>query len=778
LTLDVWQETTQRLHFKIYDSASRRYEVPIDIPDSPAYKTVTTDYEVSFTKTPFGLTVRRKSTGAILFDSAVPGAPLIFADQFIQISSAAETGLFYGLGEHRTRLLHNASAQWQQFVMWARDAPPMDNANLYGVHPFYLGLEKSGLTHGVFLLNSNAMEVDIQPLPGITFRTIGGVLDMYVFVGPTPSDVIQQYTAVIGRPQMPPYWSLGFHLCRYNYNSLAKLKEVISRNRKLGIPYEAQWNDIDYMRVHLDWTYDADGPYAGLPDVVQELHNHSQKYVIIVDPGISNAFPDRYPPYDSGLKNGVFILNSTGDPLIGKVWPGTVVFPDFTNPKTTDWWYEQAKAFHDQLPYDGLWIDMNEPSNFVTGSMSGCTSNNLDNPPFVPNVRDGLLHSNTICPSAHQYLGSHYNLHSLYGMTEAKATDSALRRIRGKRSLTLTRSSFPSLGRYAGHWSGDVYSTWDDLSYSVPAILETQFYGIPFVGADICGFQHDTTEELCVRWMQLGAFYPFMRNHNDDTSRDQDPAVWSTAAQQIMKSVVELRYSLIPFMYTQFYYSHVSGSPVIQPLFFVYPNDAQTHGIDQQFLWGSALLISPVLQQGKIEVNAYFPADRWYDIYDGRLAFNSAGQWAMLKAPLEKVNVHVRGGSIITQQHSAVTTALARKSPFSLLVAYDSHMLANGSLYWDDGESLDTIEKGQFNLIQFVATQGRVVSDIVHAGYMPESMLSLNSVRALGVATEPSRVTVNGQTTVFHYHRDTQELDVDSFTVDLLKPLIIRWDYK
>ncbi|NXQ06602.1 LYAG glucosidase, partial [Vidua macroura] len=224
--------------------------------------------------------------------------------------------------------------------------------------------------------------------------------------------------------------------------------------------------------------------------------------------------PGTYKPYDEGLKRGVFIRNATGQPLIGKVWPGPTAFPDFTNPKTHEWWHDMVKDFHEQVPFDGMWLDMNEPSNFVEGSMDGCPSNNLEHPPYVPGVFGGRLQAGTICASSQQYLSSHYNLHSLYGLTEAIASHNALLRVRGKRPFIISRSTFAGHGRYAGHWTGDVGSDWEQLYYSIPEVLLFNLFGVPLVGADICGFLGDTNEELCVRWTQLGAFYPFMRNHN------------------------------------------------------------------------------------------------------------------------------------------------------------------------------------------------------------------------------------------------------------------------
>lgn len=772
LTLDIWLETAQRLHFKIYDPNTKRYEVPIRTPPVPRQKARNPEYVVKYRESPFGISVTRRTNGAILFDTMIDSAPLIFADQFIQISSQLSTHLLYGIGGRKSTLLHNASS-WQQFAMWARDQPPQFNTNLYGSHPFYINIEPDGLSHGVFLLNSNAMDVDIQPMPAVTFRTIGGILDFYVFTGPSTTSVVQQYTEVIGRPQMPPYWALGFHLCRYNYGSVQKLKQVIERNRKLKIPYEVQWNDIDYMDKHLDWTYDKVA-YAGLPDVVKDIHNYGQKYVIIVDPGISTEYPGKYKPYDEGLKSGIFVLNTTGQPLIGRVWPGSTVFPDFTHPGAADWWYQQMKDFHDVLPFDGLWTDMNEPSNFVDGSTAGCTPSRLDRPPYVPGIAEGLLQAKTVCPSARQYLSSHYNLHNMYGLTEVQATQSGLHKLLGKRSLIVSRSSFPSLGHFGSHWSGDISSTWEDLYYSIPAILEYQFYGIPMVGADICGFQHDTTEELCVRWMQLGAFYPFMRNHNDDTSRDQDPAVFSASARQIIKAALELRYWLLPYFYTRFHHSHVTGAPVVQPLFSHYPHDKNTFPIDKQFMWGSEMLISPVLDQGQTEVTAYFPADLWYDIYSG-MRLTGVGSLVTIKAPLEKINVHVRGGSILPLQSPNVTTTQSRKNPFEILVAFNTSGLAFGSLFWDDGESLDTFESGKYDFIEFNARKGSIISKVVKMGYRPTSGLYLNNVNVYGVSQAPKSATVNGKMAIAHYNPQTQVLQINGFRVDLLNMISIKW---
>ncbi|XP_040976019.1 lysosomal alpha-glucosidase-like isoform X6 [Aquila chrysaetos chrysaetos] len=514
LRLDVEFETDTRLHIKITDAANPRYEVPFEVP--PVMKRAENPiYSLDFSRNPFGVLLRRKATGTVLLNTTV--APLIFADQFLQISTLLPSKFLYGLGEHRGTLLH--SLDWSTLTLWARDVPPTESFNLYGAHPFCLVMEEGGDAHGVFLLNSNAMEVVLQPAPGLTWRTIGGVLDFYIFLGPDPNMVIQQYQQVIGFPAMPPLWALGFHLCRWGYRSSNETWQTVRAMRNYQIPQDAQWNDIDYMDGYRDFTFDPQ-KFASLPSLVEDLHKHRQRYVMILDPGISSTNPrGSYWPFDEGLRRGLFLNTTQGQPLIGQVWPGFTAFADFSNPDTHQWWLENLQHFHAHVPFDGLWIDMNEPSNFMDGSEDGCPPGELDSPPYTPAVLGDSLSAKTVCASAKQRASVHYNLHNLYGLMEAKATASALIQIRGKRPLVISRSTFPSQGRYSGHWLGDNRSQWKDMYYSIPGLLSFSLFSIPLVGADICGFSGSTSEELCTRWMQLGAFYPFARNHNTQNEK-------------------------------------------------------------------------------------------------------------------------------------------------------------------------------------------------------------------------------------------------------------------
>uniref|UniRef100_H0XP43 Maltase n=1 Tax=Otolemur garnettii TaxID=30611 RepID=H0XP43_OTOGA len=275
-------QTSNRFHFKITDSNNIRHEVRHDnVAQLNGSATMSNmSYYIEVINKPFSIKILRTSNKRVLLDTSI--GPLLFAQQYLQLSFRLLSANVYGLGEHvHQQYRHNMS--WKTWPIFTRDATPTEGMiNLYGVHTFFLCLEDtSGSSFGVFLLNSNAMEVTLQPAPAITYRTIGGILDFYVFLGNTPEQVVQEYLEVVGRPFLPSYWSLGFQLSRRDYGGLDGLKEVVNRNRLANIPYDVQYSDIDYMDGKKDFTTDQQA-YSGLPDFVQELHDNGQKYVIIM----------------------------------------------------------------------------------------------------------------------------------------------------------------------------------------------------------------------------------------------------------------------------------------------------------------------------------------------------------------------------------------------------------------------------------------------------------------------------------------------------------------
>jgi alpha-glucosidase (family GH31 glycosyl hydrolase) len=301
-------------------------------------------YSVHHTSYPFGLAVTRQGDQGggeeVVFNSTpVTGRMngLSFEEQFISFSTRLATRggaeseaasndgsvvhhdpFLYGLAEHNAPFRlpvgsrgkagpapaarsssssaaggkHKNAESLQIYTLYARDrgGTPRHSAKggdgLYGSHPFLMQVSpETGLASGMLLLNSNAMDV-LLAQDTATFRTIGGIIDLYIFMGPTPADVLGQLTSMIGKPALPPYWALGFHLCRWGYGSAAATRKVVEDMRNAEIPQDVQWNDIDHMDSHKDFTLDSvNFAPEEMREFLDDLHLHGQRYVMIVDPG-------------------------------------------------------------------------------------------------------------------------------------------------------------------------------------------------------------------------------------------------------------------------------------------------------------------------------------------------------------------------------------------------------------------------------------------------------------------------------------------------------------
>ncbi|XP_030898548.2 sucrase-isomaltase, intestinal [Melopsittacus undulatus] len=779
-------QTPNRFRFKITDPRTQRFEVPHEHVGSFTGSAATNlNYKVDVKQNPFGIVVTRVSNGRVLFDTTI--GPLQYAEQFLQLSIRVPSINIYGVGEH-VHKQYRHDVYWKTWPIFSRDTGPsaaMDN--LYGVQTFFLCLEdNTGASFGVFLMNSNAMEFVVQPAPAVTYRTIGGILDFYIFLGNTPEQVVQEYLKLVGLPMLPSYWSLGFQLSRYDYGSLDEVKTVVERNRAIGIPYDAQVTDIDYMEGWKDFTYDKVN-YRDLPNFAAYLHEYGQKYIIILDPAISTQSLSDGSPYGSyirGESKKIWVNESDGvTPLIGEVWPGETVFPDFTNPDCTSWWVEECTLFYNTVPYDGIWIDMNEVANFVRGSKSGCEQNDLNYPPFTPSILDRLMFSKTLCMDAVQKWGKQYDVHSLYGYSMAISTQKVIEAVfPGKRSFLISRSTFAGSGKYTGHWLGDNAATWDHIKWAIPGMLEFNLFGIPYIGADICGFSDDTTEELCRRWMQVGAFYPFSRNHNSIGFIPQDPAVFGPDSMLVKTSkyYLNIRYTLLPYLYTLFYKAHTQGDTVVRPLLHEFYSDEETWNIYKQFLWGPGLLISPVLDPGVVSIQAYIPDAVWYE-YDTGAKISVRKEWTDMYLPADKMGLHLRGGYIYPTQQPASTTVASRRNPMGLIIALDDNNAASGNLFWDDGESTDTIDSKAYIYYEFTVSNNILSMTAINNNYADPNNLKFEEIKILGALQEITEVTVSQNNVVEYsphsitYYPSEKVAHVTGLQLELGKSYTVKW---
>lgn len=287
----------------------------------------------------------------------------------------------------------------------------------------------------------------------------------------------------------------------------------------------------------------------------------------------------------------------------------------------------------------------------------------------------------------------------------------------------MTRSTFAGSGKNTGVWTGDNEATWSYLKSSISSILNMQIFGIPFTGADICGHENNITdEELCTRWLQLGAFYPFARIHTARSGFWESDAVAEAARQSI-----SVRYSLLPYLYTLFEEASRLGTGVWRPLIFEFPHSPVLTDNSEQFMIGTDILVSPVTKKNAITVEAQFPSGSiWYDYYNlTRVNGTVDDGKTTIGAPLTRIPVHIRGGAILPIK-SSTTLFVSSAAPYNLIIALDDNAQAAGRLYIDDGVSLNPTNRSNINFIytsnaltvngQFAYTDAQVIQNITILG--------------------------------------------------------------
>lgn len=532
---------------------------------------------------------------------------------------------YYGFGQKQGFL----DKRGQRMSLWATDEPLhiLDNDELYQAIPFYVTMQEGGQSTGIFVDCPARVTYDVAKAEAdvCAMELAVPVLDAYVFAGPGPKDVIGRYTDLTGRMELPPLWALGYQQCRYSYYPESRVREVAAEMRARDIPCDVIHLDIHYMDGYRVFTWDKER-FPNPRQMVADLAADGFKTITIVDPGVK--VDARYEVFQQGIRDDHFVCHPDGELFIGTVWPGRTAFPDFLREETRHWWGEWHRELLHDVGIAAIWNDMNEPSCFARNTF----------PDEVLQGEDGEQ-------------VRHADVHNVYGQLMAVATHDALKRLQpDKRPFLLTRSGYAGIQRYAAVWMGDNHSWWEHLLTSMPMCLGMGMSGVPFVGTDIGGFQRDTNGELLARWMQMGAFMPFCRNHSALDTIDQEPWSFGPEVEAIARNFLRLRYRLLPFLYNEFYNSIQTGLPVMRPLVLEYPSDPNAFHLSDQFLLGADLLVCPVYQPGATKRMVYLPAGEWVDFWTGS-RFEGA-QHIVADAPLEQMPLFVRAGAIIPMEHA------------------------------------------------------------------------------------------------------------------------------
>jgi len=583
------------------------------------------------------------------------GGKIVYVSKKIQ-----EGEVFYGLGDKPSAL----QMRGKRFENFSTDSYGygVDTDPLYKNIPFYYGLHH-GKAYGIFFDNTFRTIFDLgAERPEVcSYWARGGEMNYYFIYGPELMEVAKGYAYLTGKPELPPMWALGYHQCRWSYSPDKRVLEVAHEFRKRGIPCDVIYLDIDYMEGYRCFTFGKDN----FPDpkaMTKELESIGFKLVVIIDPGIK-VDPD-YRIYQEGLKNDYFCRRQDGALMEGDVWPGKCVFPDFTNRKVREWWSGLFGELIDK-GVRGVWNDMNEPAVFEIGT-------------FPEDVR-------------HDYDGdpcSHRKAHNVYGHMMAKATFKGIKKfLMPARPFVITRSAYAGIQKYSSVWTGDNSASWEQLWIASQQCQRLSISGVSFAGSDIGGFIGEPDGELYTRWMQMAVFHPFCRTHSasNETGFNQEPWSFGTQYEAICKKYINLRYRLLPYLYTTFWQNYSEGAPMLRPLVFAAQNDPETYNRNEEFLLGDHLLVCPVSKPGVTERQVYLPEGGWYHNWDDE--YYKGSQEVTVPAPITQLPLFVREGAIVPTGPKMNYVGEKPIKELTLHVYYKDGA-ESSFLYLDDGDNM------------------------------------------------------------------------------------------
>lgn len=625
---------------------------------------------------------------------------------------------YLGFGEKSGRLLKRGV----HMTMWNSDIPAYgaDTDPLYQSIPFFYSV-RGGRAHGTFFDNSHWSSFDMgkEARDRYSFGAEAGELNYYVIAGPAPAEVLAAFTRLVGRMPLPPLWSLGFQQSRWSYPTERRVREIADGFRSRSIPCDVIYLDIDYMDGYRIFTWNR----QSFPDpagLVGDLRKQGFRTAVIVDPGIKAD--SAYEAYRTGLAGGHFLRYPDGRVYIGKVWPGECAFPDYSSAGGRRWWGENFRILT-EAGVRGWWNDMNEPSVF-------------DVPTKTVDLE--VIHSDDGRNTTHA------RNHNLYGMQMTQATYDGVRRLLPEeRPFLLTRASYAGGHRTSAAWTGDNVASWEHLRMSVAMCLNLSVSGQPFVGADIGGFIGYPGGELFARWLQLGVFTPLMRAHSVINEKNKEPWEYGEEFTRINRGTINLRYRLLPLLYTEMERASRTGIPPMRPLVFDYPEDGAVLFSDTEFLFGEHLLVAPVLEAGRTERSLRLPAGTWYDFWTGRRYEGSRG--VTVPAPPDRIPVFVRAGAVIPTRQVVQYTDEAPIDPLTLTV-YPAALQATASTYEDDGLSF-AYERGVYfrrRITQWNSSSATTLTlGAAEGSWTPPRRAVV--VRFLDTLGEPSGVELDGR---------------------------------
>eukprot|EP00117_Sycon_ciliatum_P047118 scpid63421/ scgid33689/ Neutral alpha-glucosidase AB; Alpha-glucosidase 2; Glucosidase II subunit alpha len=598
------------------------------------------------------------------------------------------------------------------------------NTALYGSVPLMLS-HSAQLTAGVFWNNVAETWVDVNERKGDAeisthWFSESGIIDVFLFLGPSPADIFQQYATLTGYSPLPPMFAISYHQSRWNYNDEGDVYNVVNGFDEDEIPVDVIWLDIEHTseKKYLTWDRERFPDPERMQDQLWSVH---RRMVSIIDPHIKRE--DGYHVHDEASQQDFYVKSRNGSAYEGYCWPGQSSWIDFLNPAARQWWAGKMsleKFMGSTLSLFG-WNDMNEPSVFDGPEIS--------------------MHKDAV----HDGDWEHRDVHNIYGFYQHKATmDGMLARSDGKvRPFVLSRAFFAGSQRFGPVWTGDNTADWSHLKMSIPMLLSLGSAGLSFSGADVGGFFADPDVELLLRWYQAGAYQPFFRAHAHLDSRRREPHVLPERVRQVVRSAVMQRYMLLPYWYTTFWTASKTGLPVMRPLWLEFPRDEKVFALDDEYLIGKDLLVKPVTESYAESWPVYLPGkyQLWYNFFD--YARFTGGKSHIMKVGITTIPVFQRAGSVVvTKDRLRRSSEAMLHDPITLRVALDSKLRASGELYVDDGTTY-AYQNNEYLHRRFTFSNNKLTSKSADETGSYKTKSWVEKVLVIGLKREPNSIIMS-----------------------------------
>ncbi|MBR2176215.1 MAG: alpha-glucosidase [Clostridia bacterium] len=603
--------------------------------------------------------------------------------------------IVYGLGE-ANRGLNKRGGIYRSFCS---DEPNQteDRQSLYGAHNFIVitGM----ISVGFFIDCASEVKFDI----GYTSPNMLNIepscrdFTVYVIEGKSAYDIVRQFRELIGRSYIAPRWAFGYQQSRWSYMNEDEIREVVRIHRERGIPLDAVYMDIDYMDGYKDFTV-SNERFPDFPQFVQEMRDQGVRLVPIIDAGVK--IEEGYDIYEEGRQYQLFCKRADGSDFVAGVWPGRTHFPDFMNSNARMWFGSKYKVLIDS-GIEGFWNDMNEPAMFYTEEGIAEAKEYLENFDFATNdpgkffeLRErmsGLSNRMKDYESFYHNMDGtivrHDQVHNLYGANMTRAAAEGFEQFSpDKRILLFSRSSYIGSHRYGGIWTGDNQSWWSHLLLNIKMMPSLNMCGYLYTGADLGGFGCNCTRDLLLRWLAFGIFTPLMRNHAAAGTRRQE--AYAFGDTEDFANIISIRYSLIPYLYSEYMKACLNNDMMFRPLAFEYPADNFARTVEDQLMVGESIMIAPVYEQNAVGRYVYLPEDMLLVIFKS----SSVRKYQIMKkgmhfipAAVNEVPVFVRRNKLLPLCRTSKCTDEMDTSMFEIIAFTDDNI--EYLMYEDDGIS-------------------------------------------------------------------------------------------